>query len=82
MIMFVIEMVKGKDAPAVLCWLFEGVKNTAGHLLWMLTSYFGMCRYIILNSGFCVLKEIIKLKQNGLCGCPGDAMDIHFAVNG
>jgi hypothetical protein len=28
------------------------------------------------------LKEIIKLKQNGLCGCPGDAMDIHFAVNG
>ncbi len=43
-----------------------------GHLsllLWMLTSYFGMGRYIVLDSGLCVLKAIIELKWNGLLGC-------------
>jgi hypothetical protein len=53
----------------------------------MLQSYFHTARYIVLDSGFCVLKGIIELRKNGLFGCalikkrrywpagvPGDAM--------
>ena len=35
----------------------------------MLQSYFHTARYIVLDSGFCVLKAIIKLQKNGLFGC-------------
>ncbi len=55
--------------------------------------YFGMGRYIVLDSGFCFLKAILELKRNGVFGCalvkkrrywpvniPGDAMDKPFAM--
>ena len=35
----------------------------------MLQSYFHTARYIVLDSGFCVLKAIIKVQKNGLFGC-------------
>ena len=68
-IMFVIEMVEGKDAPSLLCWPFNALGKTVGLLLQMLQSYFGTGRYILLDSGFCVLKAITELKRNGLFGC-------------
>ena len=43
--------------------------KTVGLLLRMLQSYFHTARYIILDSGFCVLKGIIELCKNGLFGC-------------
>ena len=53
----------------------------------MLKSYFHTGKYVVLDSGFCVLKGIIKLREMGLFACvlikkrqswpigvPGDAM--------
>ncbi len=61
-------------------------------MLRMLKSYFGTGKYIILDSGFCVLKALIDLKRHGLFACalikkrcfwptgvPGIAMDNHMA---
>ena len=96
-IMFVIELVEGKDAPAALVRArpFESMGKTAGLLLRMLQSYFGTGRYIVLDSGFCVLKGIVELKRHGLFGCalikkrrfwpakvPGDAIDDFFRTEG
>ncbi len=67
--MFVIEMVEGKGAPSLLCRPFDTLGKTNGLLLWMLQSYLGRGRYIVLNSGFCVLKAIIEFKRNGLFRC-------------
>ena len=68
-IMFAIELVEGKDTPAQITKQFEQHGKTAGLLLHMLQLYFHAARYIVLNSGFCVLKGIIKLCKNGLFGC-------------
>jgi hypothetical protein len=96
-IMFVIKLVEGKDAPAALTHArpFESIGKTAGLLLRMLQSYFGTGRYIVLDSGFCVLKAIVELKRHGLFGCalikkrrfwlagvPGDAIDDFFRTEG
>ena len=88
-------MVEGKDAPSLLCRPFDTLGKTVGLLLWILQSYFGTGRYIICNSGFCVLKAIIELKRNGLFRCtlikkrrywpahvPGDAMNDFFNEEG
>jgi hypothetical protein len=61
----------------------------------MLQSCFHTARYIVLDSGFCVLKGIIELRKNGLFGCalikkrrywpagvPRDAMQQFFDANG
>ena len=61
----------------------------------MLSPYFGTGRYIVLDSGFCVLKAIVELKRNGLFGCalikkrrywptgvPGEAMDRFMSEDG
>ena len=52
MIMFVIKLVEGKDALAVLCWAFEAMVRDCrpSTVLWMLTLYFGKGRYIVLHS--------------------------------
>jgi hypothetical protein len=68
-IMFVIELVEGKDTPPQILKQFLQHGKTAGLLLCMLQSYFHTARYIVLNSGFCVLKGIIQLHKNGLFGC-------------
>ena len=94
-IMISIEMVEGKDAPRQIQKQFEQYGKTAGLLLRMLQPYFHTARYIVLDSGFCVLKAIIELRKNGLFGCalikkrkywpakvPGDAMQRFFDEEG
>ena len=62
-----------------------------GLLLRMLKLYFHTGKYVVLDSGFCVLKGIIKLREMGLFACalikkrqswpvgvPGDAMQARF----
>jgi len=93
--MFVIELVEGKDTPSQISKRFLQHGKTAGLLRCMLQSYFHTARYIVLNSGFCVLKGIIELRKNVLFGCalikkwrywsagiPGDAMQQFFVVDG
>jgi hypothetical protein len=94
-IMISIELVEGKDAPPQIRKQFEQYGKTAGLLLRMLQSYFHTARYIVLDSGFCVLKAIIELRKNGLfgfalikkrrywpAGVPGDAMQSFFDEDG
>ena len=58
----------------------------------MLEQYFYTGKYVVLDSGFCVLKSLIELKKKGLFACalikkrrywptlvPGDAIDAHFS---
>ena len=40
-----------------------------GLLLRMMKSYFSTVRYVILNYGFCVLKELIQLSKKGVFAC-------------
>jgi hypothetical protein len=91
-IMFAVEMVEGKDRPRELgAQEFSSHGKTAGLMLRMLKSYFGAGKYVILDSGFCVLKAIIELKKRGIyssalikkrrfwpTGVPGEAMDTHM----
>ena len=62
-IMFVIELVEGKDHPSQLTVAYEHLGKTVGLMLRCLQSYFASGRYVILDSGFCVLKGIIELRQ-------------------
>ena len=70
MIMFVIELVEGRDAPLKIPKQFNTEKKTVGLLLRMLQLCFHTANYIVLDSGFCVLKEIIKTKID-FCGATG-----------
>ena len=95
-IMFVIELVEGKDTlPQMVKQEQQG--KTAGLLLLlrMPQLYFHTARYIVLDSCFYVLKGIIELHKNGLFGCTlikkrrywpagvlGDAMQQFFVVDG
>jgi hypothetical protein len=84
-------MVEGKDAPPQVDVLFSPLGKTLGLLLQMLKSYFHTGKYVVLDSGFCVLRGIIKLRKMGLFACamikkcrswpvvvPGDAMQARF----
>ena len=93
-IMFVVEMVEGKDRPREL-----GVREyesdfgkTGGLLLRLLKTYFSTGRYVVLDSGFCVLIAILGLLKMGiyagalikkrrywLTRVPGAAMDEYFS---
>lgn len=57
----------------------------------MLKKYFSTGRYVILDSGFCVLKGIVELKKEGIYAgalikkrrywpslVPGEEIDSHF----
>ncbi len=68
-IMFSMEMVEGKDHPPQLSEKWSELGKTTGLLLWMLSSYFATGRYVILDSGFCVLQALIELKKVGLFAC-------------
>lgn len=67
-ILFALEMVEGKDAPA------ERTKdpNIAAHgrtgamILRLSSSIWGTAKVLVLDSGFCVLKTLVALRQNGL----------------
>ena len=72
--------------------LFQELGKTVGLLLRMLKSIYGSGRYVVLDSGFCVLKGLIELRRRGLFACalikkrrywptlvPGDMMERRFA---
>ena len=40
-----------------------------GLLLRMMKIYFSTGRYVILDSGFCVLKGLIQLRKKGVSDC-------------
>jgi hypothetical protein len=89
--MFSMEMVEGKDHPPQIKEKYSELGKTSGLLMRMLQSYFATGRYVILDSGFCVLKGLVALKKAGLYACavikkrrfwpylvPGEAMDRWF----
>ena len=67
-IMWGIELVEGKDAPPQRPRdPNDGLLGkTAGLLLRMLRPIFGTAKVVILDSGFCVLKALIALRENGV----------------
>ena len=68
-IMFSIEMVEGKDKPAergTLTEFEDQCGKTGGLLLRMLRSYFNTGRYVVFDSGFCVLQAIVALYEKGI----------------
>lgn len=92
MILFSLELVEGSAHPPQVPTQFDDCGGkTVGLLLRMLKTYFATGKYVVLDSGFCVLKGIIELKKRGLFACalikkrrywptlvPGDAMQQHF----
>jgi hypothetical protein len=89
--MFVMEMVEGKDHPPQVVPRYSELGKTTGLLMRMLQSYFSTGRYVILDSGFCVLKALVQLKKVGMFACavikkrrywpafvPGEAINREF----
>ena len=66
--MFVVELLEGKEHPLQSGPLevedLDG--KTVGLLLRMMRSYFATGSYVILDSGFCVLKASTKLNKKGV----------------
>ena len=90
-ILFAFELVEGKDAPPQIEVPHAQHGKTTGLLLRMLQTYFWSGKYVVLDSGFCVLKAIIELRKVGVFACalikkrqswpigvPGDAMQRRF----
>ena len=69
--MFVVEFVEGREHPLQAGILeFEDLGGkTVGLLLRMMKRYFATGRYVILDSGFCVLKGLIQLRKKGVSAC-------------
>jgi hypothetical protein len=67
--MFVIEMVEGKDHPPLVTERYSELGKITGLLMRMLQSYFASGRYVVLDSGFCVLKALVQLKKVGMFAC-------------
>ena len=67
-ILFVVELVEGKEHPHQAGPLdFEDLgKNTMGLVLPMMKSYFISGSYAILGSGFWFLKGLIQLRKKGV----------------
>ena len=70
-ILFVVELEEGKA-----CTCQDGsldfddlVSNNVGLLLRTMKSYFSTGRYIIIDSGFCVLKGLIELSEKCVFDC-------------
>jgi len=67
--MFVMEMVEGKDHPPQVAERSSELGKTTGLLMRMLQSYFATGWYVVLDSGFCVLKALIQLIKLGMFAC-------------
>ena len=66
--MFVVELVEGKEHTCLagpLEFEYLGGK-TVGLFLRTMKSYFSTGRYVILDSGFCVLKGLVQLRKKGV----------------
>ena len=69
--MCVVELIEGKEHPhQANTFEFEDLgRKTVGLLLHMMKIYFATGGYIIIDSGFCVLKGLIKLRKKGVFAC-------------
>ena len=69
--MFVVELVYGKEHPRQSGPLeFENLGGkTVGLLSPMRKSYFPTGRYVIIDSGFYILKGLINLSKKGIFAC-------------
>ncbi|KAG7362295.1 transposase IS4 [Nitzschia inconspicua] len=67
-ILFVMELVEGKDQPQQLRNEEDNFGTTVGLLLRLKTSLWGSARVLVLDSGFCVLKCLIELAKKGVYG--------------
>ena len=91
--MFFVELVEVKAHPLQAGPLeFEDLGGKTMELfLSLMKSYFATGRYVILDSGFCVLKGLIQLRKKGFFAfaviksriywpsmVPGKDMDNHF----
>lgn len=63
------ELVEGKDHPPQIQERWSELGRTTGLLMRMLSTYFTTGRYVVLDSGFCVLRALIELKKVGLFAC-------------
>jgi len=63
------EEVESKDNPTQIQERFSELGKTTGLLMRMLKCYFATDRYVILDSGFCVLKALVELKKVGMFAC-------------
>lgn len=91
-IMYAIELVEGKDRPQQLSPpKFSEHGKTTGLLLRLTESISHSGRVVIMDSGFCVLKSLVKLASVGLFASAvikkrrywpkyidGSAIDAHF----
>ena len=68
-ILFSVELVEGKDHPQQIKEKWSELGKMTGLLMRLLSSYFAMGRYVVLGSGFCVLRALIELKKVGLYVC-------------
>ena len=64
-ILFVVELVEGKAHPRQSGPLeFEDLGgSTVGLLMRVIKRYFATGKYLIIDSGFCVLKGLIQLRN-------------------
>lgn len=62
-----IEIVEGKGTP-LGCppKNYAEHKKTAGLLLHLTSSFHGTAKLVVLDSGFCVLKELVELRKKGV----------------
>ena len=69
--MLVVELVEGRKHPRQDVPLeFEDLSGkTVGFLLRMTKIYFSTGRYVVLDSGFCVLKGLIQLSKKAMFAC-------------
>ena len=63
-ILISVELVKGKDHLQQIKEKWSELGHTIGLLMRLLSSYFATGRYVVLDSGFCVLQALIKLKRS------------------
>ena len=92
-ILFVVELVEGKAHLRQASPLeFEDlIRKSVGLFFHMVKSYFSTGRYVLLDSGFCVLKGLTQLRKKGIFDCavikkrryqtyivPGKDMEDHF----
>ena len=63
------DMVEGKDHPPQIEERWSQLGRTTGLLMGMLSTYFTTGRYVVLDSGFYVLRALVELKKVGLFAC-------------
>jgi hypothetical protein len=63
------EMVEEKDHLPQVAERWSKLGKTTGLLLRMLGTYFLTGWYLILDSGFCLLKSLVELKKVGIFAC-------------